>query len=125
VKQPSPTVVPSISNTLIKPTPTFVPTNIGEPSVTVQPNSVLLPANVTFIFVCTVSFHDSPLSIQWHFNSTSLPSNTAVTNISPRISQLEIAGIKEENAGLYYCTAEFSTGRIATGSTSLTFIQTN
>lgn len=127
-EQPSLTITPSIINTLIReilPTPIINPTNLGEPSVNVQPSSVSLPANVTFIFVCTISFDDLPLSIEWRFNSTSLPSNAAVTNINPKISQLEIKGTQEENAGLYYCTAEFSTGKIVTGSTNLSFIQTN
>ena len=107
------------------PMPTFTPTNLGEPTVNVQPTSVSLPANVTFIFVCTISFDDSPLSIEWHFNSASLPSNAAVSSISPKISQLEIEGTQQENAGLYYCTATFSNGKTATSSTNLMFIQTN
>ena len=114
----SPPIMTLIEGTL--PTPT-----LREPSVSVQPSSVSLPANVTFIFVCTVSFDDLPLSFEWRFNSESLPSNAAVSNISPKISQLEIKGTQQENAGLYYCTAIFSSGKTVTSSTNLMFIQKN
>lgn len=108
--------------TPITSTPVVPLKDLGEPSVNVQPSRVSLPTSVNFVFICIVSSDEFPQLIQWYFNLEPLPLNAAVSKISPMISQLEITDTQQENAGIYHCTATFSTGKIVTSSANLIFI---
>lgn len=58
---------------------------------------------------CMITKGDSPLEIQWKFNSRPIERDNSmgiiITKLSPRLSSLSIESVSARHRGVYQCTA--------------------